>query len=177
MNFSLVQSPEDKSSYPFKIQGSIEKDKQKIKIIFTVDGEVEKINFPSHKNSQRRFCLWENTCFELFFKNGDENISEYWECNFAPSTEWNIFHFLEYRKDIKEENNFTEINIQISKQNKQFNLSVEIDLAKIGRNFLDLSVAISAVIKDKLSEKSSYWALMHNKEKADFHDPYAYIKL
>ena len=167
--FRIIQHHNEEKLNEFKIIGDIVKDKNFLKIRYYIIGKLENISISKFKKDQeRKFCLWEDTCFELFIKSKKQN--GYWEFNFSPSTDWNAFRFIEYRKDIKEEMQIDEIKVfrKLSESNLQ--VDVIIDLAKIKQLDEKLELAISAIVKDK-DDKIYHFALIHNKDEPDFHDP------
>jgi len=77
------------------VQAQLEIKNKIIKLHFKVKGKINNYIFPNVSKQERANNLWKSTCFELFFSHKDEK--KYKEINISPSTEWNSYHFKEYR--------------------------------------------------------------------------------
>ena len=166
LNFSLI--PFDLASAPnIAIAGSILRDQQKLKIEYILTGELDKVIIPVLKTKgDRRFDLWEHTCFEFFL--GIKDTSEYWEFNLSPTRDWNVFHFFRYRHNIVEEIKFSSLPFQVIQEKNCLRLALKVNLAKIINPNTNLKIGITTVIEEQ--HQFSFWALKHPQTEADFHD-------
>lgn len=138
-------------------------------------GDIEKIEIPeSVEIPTRQNNLWQTTCFELFLAVA--NKPTYWEFNFSPSGNWNVYSFKDYREGMQEEKAFTFLPFQLEKKHNYLSLNISINLNNILTEYQKLAVSITNVLEDK-NQKISYWALKHTKEKADFHLRDSFINL
>lgn len=139
-----------------------------LELQFEVLGSLDLISWPAASEGHaplRKTGLWENTCFEAFIKprNGDE----YWEINFSPTGDWNVFHFSDYRQEMREEAKIQTPVLRTEKLDSLFRCSTTLRLKdQIWPDHLD--VGLTAVLR--LSNGSeSFWALKHAGSKPDFH--------
>src|SRR5437868_3259519 len=62
---------------------------------YIVTGDISDIRMPRVVAAERGDELWRHTCFEVFVRTASG--SDYYEFNFAPSTEWAAYRFNAYR--------------------------------------------------------------------------------
>ncbi|MEM8832592.1 MAG: DOMON-like domain-containing protein, partial [Cyanobacteria bacterium P01_G01_bin.19] len=142
-----------------KISGDVSRLNNQLKIKYILTGELAEIIIPqANKSCDRRYDLWEHTCFEFFVRS--KNSKKYWEFNLSPSGNWNVFYFLDYRLNIAEEQAFKSFPFEITQNPESLTVEAIVDLEKIDIGDRKLDLAITAVIEDK-TEKLSYWALTH----------------
>lgn len=113
----------------------------------------------------RKDGLWENTCFEFFVAPRD--AAPYWEFNLAPSGDWNVYHFDDYRQGRRPEPSFAELPFSVRRQS-WLALDVKVGLDIILPAHQPIQLAVSAVIK-RTDNTLTYWALAHGGPEADFH--------
>src|SRR4051794_8146482 len=65
---------------------------------YVVSGDVSGICLPAIVAAKRGEELWRHTCFEIFIRSSSG--AEYYEFNFAPSTEWAAYRFSGYRSEM-----------------------------------------------------------------------------
>jgi hypothetical protein len=150
--------------------------------------DFEKIKLPVRVHHPRRADqLWEKTCFEAFI--GIPGSPIYWEVNVAPTGDWNIYRFDDYRSGQRrvEEIDQLEIKLGVSmnRQDPDHYYSIEF-LLSLEELFLErfsefkekssLDLALSAVLENQDSSKS-YWAIRHCGERPDFHLRESFIRL
>ena len=137
----------------------------------------EGIELPDFKESpERKIGLWERTCFEMFIKQNKQ--PEYFEFNFAPSGDWNCFHFSSRGDDLVEYPGIQEIPINSTTQtsdqgHKEFHLTALVNLTSLGRYFYKsggMLLNLTSVILEPAKGRRSYWALEHLNTVPDFHD-------
>jgi hypothetical protein len=151
-----------------EITGTIGRRDDILAMGYRVSGSLTALEIPAFKNSpERRIGLWEHTCLEFFI--GEPGLPAYWEFNLAPSGDWNVFRFEEYRQGLFEEMAFSEIPLEVAQESsKNFYLKLEWDLDRIFKPGKVLEMAVTAVIKTK-SGRESLWALSHPESAPDFH--------
>lgn len=130
---------------------------------FRVDGCVSLV-VPEFRGKGRAEDLWKTTCFELFLHDGEGRYREY---NFSPSQQWAAYAFHGYRSQRSDHDPVLTPEILPERGHSIFMLTVFLSQRElIGAR----SAALSAVIEEE-GGRPSYWALVHNGLKPDFHDP------
>jgi len=149
-----------------EIKATLEIRDKKIKGSFEITGELEHYLFDKLKKQNRKDELWKRTCFELFLANRDR--PNYYELNMSPSSEWNFYHFSDYKKEMKEEKNISTPSIYLSKTPKGYLFSFEFELYTniLNDNFI---FNLAVILLDTQGVRHFY--SIHRKEKkVDFHD-------
>ena len=114
----------------------------------------------------RKNELWKSTCFELFLK--PLNSPNYWEINFCPTGDWNVYFFESYRSGMRDELKIKEVKLdQLEYSESKCVCEFSVDLAPIELSGL-VQVGATAVIEMKSGSKS-YWGLAHAGEQPNFH--------
>lgn len=137
---------------------------------YIVSGKMSDIHMPPVMAAARSNDLWRHTCFEAFVRAS--STAEYYEFNFAPSTQWAAYRFSSYRAGmcVAAEFNAPSIEVQSSPDCYTLQASLELDrLSGLPRKAL-WHLGLSALIEDT-SGRKSYWALAHPPGKPDFHHP------
>lgn len=138
-----------------------------LKISYKLQGDLEKIILPSSKSERKRKDnLWQTTCFEFFL--AIFHSREYWEFNLAPTGNWNVYSFSNYRRDMKTAKAFTELPFKTKRNKSTYELTTQINLEKIISGNTPLEIAITTVIEDS-NHNLSYWAITHPGTQPDFH--------
>jgi hypothetical protein len=135
---------------------------------YTVTGNIGGIKMPPVTANMRSDELWRHTCFELFV--GTSLSPEYYEFNFAPSTQWAAYRFSAFRSGMREATEIGAIPIEVQSSPNRCTLqaSVELDrLSGLSRNAM-WRFGLSALIEETTGGKSC-WALAHPPGKPDFH--------
>lgn len=135
---------------------------------YTVTGKVSDIRLPPITATARSDQLWRHTCFEAFVRASSG--TEYYEFNFAPSTQWAAYRFTKYRTGMCVAAEITAIQIEAQSRPDCYTLqaSLELDrLSNLPRSTL-WRLGLSALIEDT-SGRKSYWALAHPPGRPDFH--------
>lgn len=148
------------------IEATIARGDNILNLNFTITGTIKDISFDKFSNSpERKWNLWEHTCFEMFIASTE--TSDYFEFNFSPSGNWNVFHLDDLRLGIKEH---PHIRITIHPpliETNSYSQSIEIvDQNEILKHYKQ--IGITAITKEK--EVAKYWSILHpKKDIPDFH--------
>jgi hypothetical protein len=135
---------------------------------YIVTGKMSNARMPPVMAATRKDELWRHTCFEAFVRASSG--TDYYEFNFAPSTQWAAYRFSSYRSGMgaAAEINAIPIEVQSSPDCYTLQASLELDrLSGLPRKAL-WRLGLSALIEDTSGHKS-YWALAHPPGKPDFH--------
>jgi len=142
---------------------------------YIVTGKMNDIRMPPVMEAARRDELWQHTCFEAFV--GDSSGGEYYEFNFAPSTQWAAYRFKSYRNGMRVAAEIGPPPIEVRSSSDRYTLQASLALDRLSGLPRDSSwrLGLSALIEDT-SGRKSYWALAHPPGKPDFHhaDGFAY---
>ena len=171
MNFDLVQHRADSVQLGVEFRARLEPKPNKLILTYTLRGFLQNLILPRpDKSLERLDNLWQNTCFEAFFKLKDS--PKYIELNLSPFSAYNAYIFTDYRLAMLD----YELPQPVfsSEKDKDFYSFI----AKIEN--LDLeqfsALSITAIIKLKSGE-TTHWAIKHASEKPDFHLSNSFIKL
>ena len=165
--FSLVPFTQNGPASGLKIAGKISRAAGRLGIHYALLGHLEQIVIPVPSDMPaRQNALWKETCFEFFI--AVKGSSRYWEFNLSPAGHWNVFRFAAYRNGMQEETAIGRLPFSVRRQPGALSLFLEFDLDRIIRSFQAVEAGISAVIQGK-SGRTSYWALTHSDQQADFH--------
>ena len=151
-------------------------DKTVLQVVFNLTARLDDLAIPEFEPSkaQRRDNLWEHTCFEVFL--GRENRPDYWEFNFSPSGDWNVWSFSGYRQGMQPETCFPEFPFEVkmlSESELRVEIYIDLNLLSV---FSGLDTGISVVLEEKNGEKS-YWTLSHPGKVPDFHAREGWLKI
>jgi len=138
-----------------------------LELSYVVTGQLKELSIPPVATSKRADKLWRHTCFEAFIQTAH---TEYYEFNFAPSTQWAAYRFSSYRSGMcgAAEIGAPPIEVRSSPDCYTLQASLELDrLSGLPREAL-WRLGLSALIED-MSGRKSYWALAHPPGKPDFH--------
>lgn len=151
-----------------KIAGSLVRSRGTLLIRYRLAGGLDSVQWPAPVLLPYR-ChgLWQNTCFEFFV--GIKGTPGYWEVNFSSNGCWNVYHFVGYREEMREEDLVKALFCSISGDNSGRDFSCRLETSGIIENTSTVEVGVSAVLQYR-NEELCYWALCHPGLKADFHD-------
>jgi hypothetical protein len=145
-----------------------------------LSAEFEYVNDPNessalvipalHEGSpSRKDNLWQATCFELFLQ--PESRNNYWEINFSPRGDWNIYAFDGYREGMKNETRLGAVQLnELQAEEKRCVCKFNVSLLGLALRHFEMRIGLTAVIQTS-DGKKTYWALKHASEKPDFHKP------
>lgn len=117
---------------------------------------------------ERRFGLWEATCFECFI--AAEGRPGYWELNLSPAGHWNLFRFEGYRDQMADESAVEALPFERSDRPGVCAVSARLDTTRLGLAAASWRLGVSTVVVEP-SGRTSLWALSHPGAEADFHHP------
>ena len=139
-----------------------------LQLTFRVDGDISQILIPARAVPRFNAELWRHTCFEAFISL--EGQREYHEFNFAPSGEWAVFAFSDYRigGPLSNEQLRPHIARRSSATRLELDATVRLDGFPPSYSRASLRIGLSAVMEAR--DGYSYWALAHPADKPDFHN-------
>lgn len=135
-------------------------DANTLSLVYVLTGALDKVRLPALARPQRTAELWKHTCFEVFIA---ERGGGYTEFNFAPSRQWAVYRFDDYRSRMRDAES-AELRIEPEVFPSRFELRAQI----VGVNSEAARLGLTAVIEETNGVKS-YWALRHPAGKPDFH--------
>lgn len=157
----------DEHEPPLIIFGSVGKRSHIFTIDYRVVGRLMDVDIPAAATlPSRRDGLWEGTCFEFFLALRE--TSPYWEFNLSPAGHWNVYRFNAYRQGMREEAAITSMPFSVRREPELVQVSLELELKKIGVADGPLDVGISGVVRHKRGHLEHH-ALAHPAPRADFH--------
>jgi hypothetical protein len=137
---------------------------------YEVLGDVERIDCQTVRRPMRRDELWRGTCFEAFLPEGEGPA--YWEVNLAPSGDWNVYRFTDYRKQMSQPE-VEAPRIRLDRGLGFLRLEATWSLPKLGLERRYRSAGLTAVIQN--GERIEYWALAHKNPQPDFHRAESFV--
>jgi hypothetical protein len=149
-------------------------------LTYAVTGKISDLAMPSVTAATRTGDLWRHTCFEAFVRHSPKG--EYYEFNFAPSTQWAAYKFNGYRSGMCAASAIDAPRIAVQAGPEHFALRASLDIERMLETILQpipavergqpraarLHLGLSAVIEEA-SGRQSHWALVHPPGKPDFH--------
>ena len=116
--------------------------------------------------------LWEHTCFEAFFARPDSPA--YWELNVAPTGDWNLYGFSDYRQGQTTMATAEPPTVSIHRVGAGLQCTIALD----ARGFWPddaIPWAGLTMVAEAPTGSLSYWALSHPGQEADFHDRRSFL--
>lgn len=132
---------------------------------FHVEGRLDGLELGEPKLPERTDELWKTTCFEAFVRKSGE--ASYVEYNFAPSSQWAAYAFLDYRSGGPDLDVTCAPEILLDASEGHFAMETEITLPADWQNE-SIELNLTAIIEETGGTKS-YWALAYPPGKPDFH--------
>lgn len=165
----LKRHPDSRSFAAAHIEVEVARSRAECLVLsYIVTGKMSDVRMPTIMAAARSDELWRHTCFEAFVRASSG--AEYYEFNFAPSTQWAAYRFSGYRSgmSVATEIGAPPIDVRSSPHSYTLQTSLELDrLSDLPRKAL-WRLGLSALIEDTGGHKS-YWALAHPPGKPDFH--------
>lgn len=172
-SFSLVPFPGEGFGFVSGISGRLFREGAKLSVVYELRGSLTDLLIPAlAARSERRDGLWQQTCFEMFFRR--RPAESYWEVNLSPAGHWNLYAFAGYRQGMREERSGNAPAFNRREQAGLLSVSLELDISGIVATDDDLAIALSAVVVSGRSIPFC-WALHHPAPKPDFHHPGSFV--
>ena len=126
---------------------------------------------PAFAGRGRADGLWQTTCFELFLQSGEGPA--YTELNLSPSERWNVYDFAARREGMAERAMPREpdCTMRLGSDMAIFDAAIP----ATGLPDAPWRRGFTAVLEEQGGHKS-YWALAHDSDVPDFHDPACFIE-
>lgn len=167
-NLSLRPHPDSKAGPVRTLEVEVERVGVALALRFVLEGRLSEIAIPPRTKPGRGVELWKHTCFEAFVRA--PGGTAYWEFNLAPSTQWAMYGFKDYRergKDPKSAPPRLELRTA-----PRLEVATRLDLSPLKGPW---EVALSAVVENRDGSRS-YWALKHPLEGGpDFHHAAGFV--
>ena len=165
--FELLPFP-DPNIPEVRITGQIEHEGSLLTVLYSLSGRIDDILLPApNPQPGRKVNLWLGTCFEFFLALPDQ--PHYWEFNFSPSCDWNVFHMDAYRRaGFREEESIRNPCLEIRNEHDCFELEAAVDISPIIQAETRVLMGVTSVIRSH-NRQETYWALTHPQPQADFH--------
>jgi len=170
----LIPHPHTRSTPADRIEAEIARRPDgRWSLSYTVTGRIGDIAMPAVQAPARGTALWQHTCFEAFLRVAGG--TDYYELNFAPSTQWAAYHFTGYRSGRRDAAEVNAIPIESQSNADSYTLNVLLGLDRLSLpTDAPWQLGLSAVIED-MSGGLSYWALAHPPGKPDFHHTAGFV--
>jgi hypothetical protein len=152
-----------------KIRAGAEIDEHWIQGRFRVDLPQADMSLKLREGfGERKDELWKATCFELFIQ--PIGHAHYWEMNVAPSGDWNVYFFSDYRLGMQSETRVSPKKFSLEPiGGAGFHLSFSFAQNFLAIEDMNIRIGLSCVwLNNNL--QVSYWAREHAQSKPDFHN-------
>lgn len=136
---------------------------------YLLSADLNRLKIPASKPMRRTDELWKHTCFEAFLRAATG--TGYCEVNVAPSTEWAMYSFDDYRQRMKPTNVAQPPVITVDRSARGLTVDVALDLKVLPPS---RALALTAVLEHE-GGSLSYWSLQHPAAKPDFHHPDGFV--
>jgi hypothetical protein len=140
-------------------------------IYYQIEGDIDQLQLPPQRRSAHTDGLWQHTCFEAFIR--ESGARNYLELNFAPSSEWAIYRFDDYRRGMTAVEPRQAPKIICRRRENLLEADVDVHLSGLMPR-AELRLGLSAVLED-LQGRICYWALAHAPGNADFHHDAGFV--
>src|SRR5271167_4916295 len=126
-----------------------------LQMTFRLDGDIPRIWVSSPGVPRIATQLWHHTCFEAFI--AVEGQRAYHEFNFAPSGEWAVYAFNDYRDGGPLANELIrpQIAVRCAGSRLELDALVRLDSLSSINSYAPLRIGLSAVVEE--SDGLSYW--------------------
>jgi hypothetical protein len=94
--------------------------------------------------------------------------ARYWEFNFSPSGDWNVYGFAGYRQGMAEAEALTALDVRVRRQRESLRVAAAAAVGALAAAEKPIEVGIAAVMQ-MAGGGLTYWALSHLGGQADFH--------
>ncbi len=149
-----------------EIQANLEIENKILSLEFNIIGDIENYLFDKPSIQKRENELWKRTCFELFI--APKSKSNYNELNISPSSEWNFYHFSNYKIGMKEDKDISKPSIYSSIRKNHYLLSCKFTINnKILEDKLIFNLAVILLDKKGLRH---FYSINRKRGVVDFHN-------
>lgn len=138
-----------------------------LRFAYRLTGPLGSLAIAQRSRSQRTDKLWEHTCFEAFV--APHAGSRYCELNFSPSTQWAAYEFDSYREGMRPLALDGPPQVEVVEAADELRVTASVELAALANAPWPWRVGLTAVIEER-SGRRGYFALLHPRDKPDFHD-------
>lgn len=132
---------------------------------FSLHGRIARLRVPAPRPAARRDGLWAHTCCEAFI--AAPGFPAYREFNLAPSGEWAIYDFSDYRARLPDPAPLSAPQILLQADDTRLTLEAVLAADSLPAGAA-LQIGLSTVV-ETTDGGLSYWALRHPAERPDFH--------
>ena len=144
---------------------------QRVTLEYALTGDLAPLAIPRRAPSARAERLWEHTCFEAFV--APASGSSYYELNFAPSTRWAAYAFDGYRQGMRPLELDEPPSVKVVTAANELRVTAGIELGGLADAPWPWRIGLTAVVEDRAGGRA-YYALLHPRDKPDFHDAAAF---
>jgi len=148
-----------------------------LRLAYVLAGDVARLRVPAPAAPRRGTDLWRHTCFEAFVRA--EDAVAYHELNLAPSGEWAVLAFRDYRVPDDTPRLGDDglppaialpprVAVRVGPDRIELDATVALDALAPEYTATALSIALATVVEET-SGTRSYWALRHPAGAPDFH--------
>ena len=171
MTHRLVPHPKAGASHA-KVTARAELDHAlRLQLEWSLTGNLEELAIPRRSASRRADGLWEHTCFEAFV--APASGGSYCELNFAPSTRWAAYAFDGYRQGMRPLELDEPPSVKVVTAANELRVTAGIELGSLADAPWPWRIGLTAVVEDRAGGRA-YYALLHPRDKPDFHDAAAF---
>jgi hypothetical protein len=160
-DYQLLPHPDCPSTAITAITVSIERDGDVLALRYIVEGDLDRVVWPTPAAPARTDELWMTTCFEAFVQPAGQ--ARYVELNLSPSARWASYAFDGHREGMRDAAAVPQTSWTPP------TLTARADLAEIGGR--DWRVGLTMVV-EAVDGTKSFWALEHKpgSPAPDFHN-------
>jgi len=140
---------------------------------YHLQGDMQGLHIPDPQTPTMADGLWECTCFEAFIAT--EGEKGYQEFNFAPSGQWAVYRFDDYRKRrVWQSHHSYKINVTATDDDLILDVAIPLADLPVITTYKSILLGLTAVIAAADGSRS-YWALHHATDTPDFHHRASFI--
>jgi hypothetical protein len=160
--FALQRHSDDEPHRDHAVAGTLQRKGSCLRVHYELRGDLASLSLPAKAGSPSRADgLWQDTCFELFL--AEPGTTAYREVNLAPSGDWNVYRFADYRQGGTADPTVTTLPCAVSRTPGCIALDVELTVSLSA-----LEIGVTAIVRDQAGAVS-HWALHHAGAQPDFH--------
>lgn len=141
---------------------------------YSLAGDLASLAIPRRAPSARVERLWEHTCFEAFVAPAAG--ARYCELNLSPSTGWAAYAFDGYRLGMRPLDLAVPPTVLVTEAENVLHVTAGIELTELADAPWPWRIGLTAVVEDRAGNRA-YYALLHPRDKPDFHDAAAFTVL